>query len=538
MSAGVTESLPIGTVVHKRYRITAVVGHGGLGTVYQIADVLYGKQNVFALKELVDQSPGARKQFELESQWLQSVDHNNIPKVREHFEWAQRLYLVMDFVDGENLEQKLGRAGGRPLPEQQVLAWTLPICDALHYLHTRLPAILHRDVKPANIIVTPAGHPVLVDLGIAKAHLPGANQTLTFVRKAGTEGYAPPEQYSTAGQTGPWSDVYGLGATLYHLLTGRLPPTAVDRVTQGLWELHPRGVNLAVSPHVDAAITCALALRPAERFPTMVDFARALAQAGPAAAQPRTTAVPPASPWPVAHPSTPALGQPTAGLLPLADPRSPAPMSPPPGAATPLPTGGSQPLAIPPHRSGSTGRMPAIAPASARVTGRRLQTGADLGAAIGTPAASPEPVESGPSIRKRILLSAAAVCLVLGAAALGLSILRNVGPPDRSSPSASVNGYFAALIAQDYNRAWQYSTGSRNNTGSQATFTASLRADDAHYGRVLSAQITQVDDAVSGSVTVVATVTRAAAPQDALTYTLILTQYDGNTWLINSISTS
>lgn len=182
--------------------------------------------------------------------------------------------------------------------------------------------------------------------------------------------------------------------------------------------------------------------------------------------------------------------------------------------------------------------MPAIAPAGAPVTGRRLQTGADLGAAIETPAASREPAERGPSIRKRLLLSIAAVCLVLGAAALGMSLLRNVGPPDRSSPSASVNGYFAALMAQDYSRAWQFSAASRNDSGSQAAFAASLRADDAHYGRMLSAQISQVGDEVSGSVTVVATVTRAAAPQDAMTYTLILTQYDGNTWLINSISTS
>ena len=182
--------------------------------------------------------------------------------------------------------------------------------------------------------------------------------------------------------------------------------------------------------------------------------------------------------------------------------------------------------------------MPAVAPASARVTGRRLQTGADLGAAVEAPPADPERAESGPSIRRRLLLSAAAVCLVLGAAALGMSILRNAGPPERSSPSASVNGYFAALMAQDYSRAWLYSTASRNDTGSQAAFAANLRADDAHYGRVLSAQISPVDDAVSGSVTVVATVTRATAPQDALTYTLVVTQYDGNTWLINSISTS
>ena len=136
----------------------------------------------------------------------------------------------MDYVDGENLEQYLRRLG-HPLPEDQALRWMLPICDALQYLHTRTPPLLHRDVKPANIIVTPGGHPVLVDFGIAKAHLPGMNQTLTFVRKAGTEGYAPPEQYAATGLTGPWSDVYALGATLYQLLTGQVPQTAVERIT-------------------------------------------------------------------------------------------------------------------------------------------------------------------------------------------------------------------------------------------------------------------------------------------------------------------
>src|SRR5690348_9569610 len=269
-------ALPIGTVVHQRYRITAIVGRGGLGTVYQVADVLYGRQNVYALKELIDQSQGARKQFELESQWLQSLDHNHIPKVREHFEWEQRLYLVMDYVEGENLEEKLAHALGRPLPEQQVLTWILPVCDALHYLHTRMPPILHRDVKPANIIVTPAQHAVLVDLGIAKEHLPGAGQTATFVRKAGTEGYAPPEQYTTAGMTGPWSDVYGLGATMYELLTGRVPPTAVERVALDSVMALPRQLNPAISPHVEEVILRAVAIRPADRFQTVGDVARGL----------------------------------------------------------------------------------------------------------------------------------------------------------------------------------------------------------------------------------------------------------------------
>src|SRR5690242_3515542 len=304
-------ALPVGTVVHQRYRIAAIVGRGGLGTVYQVTDVLYGRQNVYALKELIDQSSGARKQFELESQWLQSLDHNHIPKVREHFEWGQRLYLVMDYVDGENLEEKLAHAGGRPLVEQQVLTWILPVCDALHYLHTRMPPILHRDVKPANIIVTPAQHAVLVDLGIAKEHLPGAGQTATFVRKAGTEGYAPPEQYTVAGQTGPWSDVYGVGATLYQLLTGGVPPTAVERVALDKRLIPPREVNPSVSPHISAAILRALALRPAERFQSVRDLAHALVN--PAATgyldTARTPAAPPLTPAPPSMPNSRITGR-------------------------------------------------------------------------------------------------------------------------------------------------------------------------------------------------------------------------------------
>lgn len=114
------EPHPIGTIVHNRYRILGVVGRGGLGVVYRVADILYSAHNVYALKELSDTSPGARKQFELESRWLQELDHNSIPRVRESFDWEDRVYLVMDFVDGENLEQYLRRTG-KPLPEEQAL---------------------------------------------------------------------------------------------------------------------------------------------------------------------------------------------------------------------------------------------------------------------------------------------------------------------------------------------------------------------------------------------------------------------------------
>src|SRR5690242_21736062 len=130
MGENTLASLPIGTTVHERYEVVSIVGRGGLGTVYCVRDIIFGKQNIYALKEMADQSRSARRQFEHEAQWLQALDHNHIPKVREYFEWRSRLYLVMDFVDGENFEQKLYNQGGRPLPEEQVIAWILPICDA------------------------------------------------------------------------------------------------------------------------------------------------------------------------------------------------------------------------------------------------------------------------------------------------------------------------------------------------------------------------------------------------------------------------
>lgn len=542
MAGGSSEPLTIGTIVRERYLIVNIVGQGGLGTVYQVRDEVYGKGNIFALKELIDQSSGARKQFELESLWLQSLDHNSIPKVREHFEWHERLYLVMDFVDGDNLEQKLARLGGRPMAEQQVLAWIMPICDALRYLHTRQPPILHRDVKPANIIVTPTGHPVLVDLGIAKEHLPGAGRTATFVRKAGTEGYAPPEQYTAAGQTGPWSDVYGLGATLYQLLTGGIPPTAVERVALDAKLLHPRSINPAISGPVDAAVCKALAIRPADRFQSVAEFARALA------------------------------GQPFAALDRAASPPMPYPSVPPsygsqPAFARSAPTASSQspaPLSLPPT-AGMSGRQPAgyaeIPAATMRSPGsgvldskprpavQRAATGApvrtdDLDVerdADGHTAASSRaraiegtrtPLKS-PLVIGSVLLAVVAIGVIVGLAAI-----RNLTPPDRSSPTATITGYYNALESRQYSRAFDFLTESQTNQGDKSTVLSGLAADDTHYGRVLSAHIVSVENDGGGKMTAQVTVSRALAPNAPQTVSIELSQYSGGTWLIDSVATT
>lgn len=538
--------LSIGTIVHSRYQISAVVGRGGLGTVYQVMDMLFSRHNIFALKELLDQSSGARKQFELESQWLQSLDHNNIPRVREHFEWQQRLYLVMDFVEGENLEQKLTRLGGRPLPEQQVIEWVLPICDALQYLHSRIPPILHRDVKPANIIVTPSGHPVLVDLGIAKEHLPGARMTATFVRKAGTEGYAPPEQYSTAGQTGPWSDVYGLGATLYHLLTGHIPPTAIERVALDNALIRPSIMNSGVNPRIDATIVRALALRPSDRFQSIAEFKNALVQAidAPMSAPPSHTPYPiptsisPYAQFPHAQPPSPygvnqnvksarELFNPYGSVL-HGSPTSPIP------ASVPSPSPPS-----PPHESQisqQTGRLNSLQPGSSTARLPAVSSSDLKGLAAIAPNSTHNHTTALPKILRAPWLAVIALCLVMVGATTAYMVIRAATPPDRSSATSTVNGYFAALHDKDYARAWLFVSASRNDATVQSELTTAWHADDARFGKVLNMTIIDTESDGAGKVTVQAHVARANTPSAVMNYTLVVTQYDGSTWLIDSIS--
>jgi len=574
-------------LVHERYRILSVVGQGGLGTVYQVVDVIYGRQNVYALKELIDQSPGARKQFELESRWLEALDHNHIPKVREGFEWGNRVYLVMDFVDGDNLEQIFSRNGGRPLPEREVLLWLLPICDALQYLHTRTPPILHRDVKPSNIIVTPAGHPVLVDFGIAKEHLPGANRTATFVRKAGTEGYAPPEQYSAGGPTGPWSDVYGLGATLYQLLTGRIPPTAVERVALDMPMLRPRTLNPALSPITDAVIWRALAIRPGDRYQSVLEFAQSIMPAvpelaagaydgstwrpsgpatrsapgapgivsgvglaGPPAGPRAPQSMPPLQRPPfsaaLSGPSSPAYG-PLSGSLPNGNGNNGAAMTRP---VLPNPQGGPRTPALSPTPLSSPMLAPLAPPSAdgAKAGGRSSGAPIDASASV----AGAKSVSSAPKLddaptptpakawrgraRRRVIWGLGVLALLLVSVAVSVMVIRAFAPPDRSTPQATVTGYFNALSAQNDNQAWQYVSASRNDPTSQSSFVSELQSDDARYGRVESVHVPQIIQNTPGHATAYVTVIRANQPNSPITYSLSLTSYDG-VWLIDNIQT-
>lgn len=550
----------VGSIVNNRYRILAVVGRGGLGVVYRVADILYSSKNVYALKELADSSPGARKQFELESKWLQELNHNNIPKVRESFEWDERVYLVMDYVDGENLEQYLRRTS-HPLAEDQALQWMLPICDSLQYLHTRTPPLLHRDVKPANIIVTPGGHPVLVDFGIAKAHLPGMNQTVTFVRKAGTEGYAPPEQYAATGLTGPWSDVYGLGATLYQLLTGRVPQTAVERITGDTPMPRPRAINPKISAVTDAAVMRALELKPANRYQTVTEFAAQMMEAiqqakfassGPGGQQ-RSEANGPMSMPPASQRPHQSLPQPQAQrppAYPFGPGVNPNPMSPqrPAAVASPPPT------SLPPLGAPIPSNLTASLPPSDAISGPLIPSAPRLQPTRPASSSTPSRAEmhmppgavtatrlQGAQAEKRRVMSLPALIgalvvlmVIIGGAAM--FAYQYFAPPDRSTVQASVNGYYNALEQQNYARAWQYTADSRNDPNSQANTVNALSSDDGRYGAVMSFTVNQVQSDNSGHIVATVTVKRAKSPDSPLTYTLSLTEYGGSTWLIDSAS--
>jgi formylglycine-generating enzyme required for sulfatase activity len=267
--------MPLGVdqVLNDRYRIVALLGQGGFGAVYQAWDLSFDRPR--ALKENLDTNPEAQRQFAREARLLNGLRHSNFPLVLDYFVIpGQGQYLVMDFIEGEDLETMLHEAHG-PLPEAQVLPWIRQVCAALTYLHEQSPPVIHRDVKPANIRISPKGQAVLVDFGIAKVY--DTESRTTMGARAVTQGYSPPEQYGQA-TTDARTDVYALGATLYALVTGQRPPDAIARVAGASLRL-PRALNPAVSPATEQAILRALEITPAQRWRSIAEFAAALPSA-------------------------------------------------------------------------------------------------------------------------------------------------------------------------------------------------------------------------------------------------------------------
>ena len=269
-------TLASGQIIHNRYRIARLVGQGGFGAVYRAWDMAL-KQPV-ALKENTSGGGDTQRQFEREARLLAGLRHPNLPRVIDHFILpGQGQYLVMDFVEGKSLAALL-RERGAPFEEADAVKWVRQVSDALTYLHTRTPPIIHRDIKPDNIILTNDGRAMLVDFGISKIF--DESKGTTTGAQAVTHGYSPLEQYGR-GKTDARSDIYSLGATLYTLLTGLVPPDAPDLVN-GLETLRPpRQANPALSESTSAAIVAAMTPSISQRINSAAGFERLLAVKSP-----------------------------------------------------------------------------------------------------------------------------------------------------------------------------------------------------------------------------------------------------------------
>ncbi len=275
-------TLPVGATVRDtdgdRYIIEGLLGIGGFGSVYLVRNK-HNKDELFALKEVIDPNKLDHERFIFESEVLKRLDHRALPRVYRVFEneKLKRVYMLMNYVPGRNLEDLLKEQPDSCFSFPLTLAIMAPIVDALIYLHEQKPPIVHRDIKPANIIVSTRGEEaVLVDFGIAKEYV--AEKTTSIIRH-GSPGYAALEQYGTG--TTPRTDIYALGATFYTLLTGTVPPDAIKRVS----EQHkgdPLAPIMFLAPTLTLtsanAIQRAMSINSEDRYETVEEFWLALTE--------------------------------------------------------------------------------------------------------------------------------------------------------------------------------------------------------------------------------------------------------------------
>ncbi|HKS10894.1 MAG TPA: protein kinase [Pyrinomonadaceae bacterium] len=266
------------TILQGRYRVVRQLGQGGMGAVYEAIDQRL--DTTVALKETLFTDERLRKQFEREARLLARLHHPALPRVSDHFSEGDGQFLVMQFIPGDDLSEMMNRKRG-PFPPDQVLTWADQLLDALDYLHTQDPQIVHRDIKPQNLKLTSRGQIILLDFGLAKGQAGDISRVTTNASIFGyTPNYAPLEQIQGLG-TDSRSDLYSLGATLYHLMTGVKPPDALTRaaaLVNGQPDpLTPASeANPAVAPDVDAVLAKSMAQNREQRYATAADMRKAL----------------------------------------------------------------------------------------------------------------------------------------------------------------------------------------------------------------------------------------------------------------------
>ena len=291
------------TVLQNRYRIIRQLGQGGMGAVYEAIDERL--DTTIALKETLFADERLRKQFEREARLLARLHHPALPRVSDHFDENEGQFLVMQFIPGQDLSEMIASRRG-PFPVDQVLSWADQLLDALDYLHTQEPQIIHRDIKPQNLKLTSRGQIILLDFGLAKGQTSEISRVTTSASIFGyTPNYAPLEQVQGLG-TDPRSDIYSLSATLYHLITGVKPPDALSRaaaIVNGQADpLQPANeVNSGVSVDTANVLAQGMAQNRDQRYPSAEAMRRALKGSGEAAtllnrSEANTVLFPPAAP--------------------------------------------------------------------------------------------------------------------------------------------------------------------------------------------------------------------------------------------------
>ena len=266
------------TVLQGRYRIVRQLGQGGMGAVYEAVDQRL--DTTVALKETLFTEERLRKQFEREARLLARLHHPALPRVSDHFSEGDGQFLVMQFIPGDDLSEMMTRKRG-PFPADQVLTWADQLLDALDYLHTQDPQIIHRDIKPQNLKLTSRGQIILLDFGLAKGQAGDISRINTAASIFGyTPNYAPLEQIQGLG-TDSRSDLYSLAATLYHLMTGVKPPDALTRaaaLVNGQPDplVNASQANPAVGPEVDHVLAKAMAQNREQRYASAAEMRKAL----------------------------------------------------------------------------------------------------------------------------------------------------------------------------------------------------------------------------------------------------------------------
>ncbi len=265
-----TGELPEKTLLGGRYQLESRIGQGGMGAVYKASDTRFNNRAV-AIKEMSragltpNRIQEAEDAFERESRLLADLVHPNLPRIYDYFTEEERSYLVMDFIEGETLEDYLDHKGGGPVTLEQALDWGMQLCDVLSHLHTHQPPIIFRDLKPSNVMIS-NGHIYLIDFGIARIFKPGqSHDTVAF----GSPGFAAPEQYGKAQST-PRSDIYSLGALLHCLLTG------VDPSEQPFFFRPASELNSAVPLELESLLARMLDMKVENRPTSAQEVAKTL----------------------------------------------------------------------------------------------------------------------------------------------------------------------------------------------------------------------------------------------------------------------